>query len=50
MKAKENGGRSIRWLLSITDSVGVNLSKLWEIVEGRGAWCAAVHVITKRRT
>ena len=33
----------MRWLNSITDSVDVNLSKLWEIVEDRGAWRAAVH-------
>ena len=32
----------IRWLDSITDSRDMNLSKLWEIVKGRGAWCTAV--------
>ena len=31
------------WLESVTDSVDVNLSKLQETVEDRGAWCAAVH-------
>ena len=36
----------IRWLDGITDS----MSKLWEIVEGREAWCAAVHAVIKRRT
>ena len=40
----------IRWLDSITNSMGMNLNKLWEIVENRGAWCAAVHEVTKRRT
>ena len=40
----------MRWLDSITDSRGVNLSKLQEILEDRGAWRAAVHEITKSQT
>ena len=32
---------------SITDLLDMNLSKLWEIVEDRGAWCAAVHWVTE---
>ena len=35
--------QGMRWLDDITNSVDVNLSKLWEIVEGRGAWSATVH-------
>ena len=34
----------------VTDSMDMNLSKLWEIVKGREAWCAAVHGITKSQT
>ena len=37
----------MRWLESITNSVDINLSKLQEIVEDRGAWCAAVHAVAK---
>ena len=37
----------MRWLDSLTDSVDMNLSTLWEIVEDRGAWCAVVYGVTK---
>ena len=40
------GWQRMRWLDSINDSRDVNLSKLQEIVEDRGAWCAAVHEVT----
>ena len=40
----------MRWLDSVTDSMDMNLSKLQEIVEGRGAWRAAVHGGAKSQT
>ena len=36
--------------MSITDSVDINLSKLWEIAEDKGDWCAIVHGAAKSRT
>ena len=48
IKAKRRRGRQrMRWLDSITDSVGMNLSKLREIVKDRETWRAAVHGVTK---
>ena len=38
------------WLDSITDSMDMNLSKVWELVEYKGLWHAVVHGVTKHRT
>jgi len=40
----------MRWLDSITDSMDMNLSKLWEILEDSGAWRAGIHGVTKSQT
>ena len=47
---RRRGWQRMRWVNTITDSMDMNLSKLWEMAKDWGTWCAVVHGVPKSQT
>ena len=47
---RRRGQQRVRWLDGITNSVDTSVSKLWKIVEDRGAWHAVIHRVAESQT